>query len=207
MLLGLARPAEKIEDYQGYIHFALIAATEARVEVRSGNVGEAIAALAVCQRLRPLLTRAIPWYAVQTLVEMAEDLLRPRGSQRCARRTPGRSRDPPPPPRPRHPRATCATTSGAVGVPRRWPLRMGVVADNRGAAAPPAAHDPPRLWRDRGTARCLLQHREDTDEVDLQEARCVVPERRGCSAPPSSGCSRLHLSEQIRQSRVVPRRS
>ena len=72
MLLGLARPAENIEDYQGYIHFALIAAAEARVEVRSGNVEEAIAALAVCQRLRPLLTRAIPWYSVQTLLEMAE---------------------------------------------------------------------------------------------------------------------------------------
>ena len=71
-LLVLARPAEKIEDYQGYIHFALIAAAEARVEVRSGNPGEAIAALAVCQRLRPLLTRAMPWYAVQTLLEMAE---------------------------------------------------------------------------------------------------------------------------------------
>ncbi len=72
VLLGLARPAENIEDYQGYIHFALIAAVEARVEVRSGNIEEAIAALAVCQRLRPLLTRAIPWYSVQTLLEMAE---------------------------------------------------------------------------------------------------------------------------------------
>jgi DNA-binding CsgD family transcriptional regulator len=37
-----------------------------------GHCAEAIAALAVCQRLRPLLTRAIPWYAVQTLLEMAE---------------------------------------------------------------------------------------------------------------------------------------
>ena len=37
-----------------------------------GSREEAMAALAVCQRLRPLLTRAIPWYSVQTLCEMAE---------------------------------------------------------------------------------------------------------------------------------------
>ena len=44
-LLELARPTESIEDYQGYIHFALIAAAEARVEVKSGNVEGAIVAL------------------------------------------------------------------------------------------------------------------------------------------------------------------
>ncbi len=71
-LLGLARPAVNVEDYHGYIHYALIAAAEARIEVRSGNVDVARAALTVCQRLRPLLTRAIPWYAVQTLLEVAE---------------------------------------------------------------------------------------------------------------------------------------
>jgi len=71
-LLELSRPGANVDDYQGYIHFALIAAVEARVEVRSGNLDAARAALAVCQRLRPLLTRAIPWYAVQTQLEVTE---------------------------------------------------------------------------------------------------------------------------------------
>ena len=178
-LLELARPAENIEDYQGYIHFALIAAAEARVEVevrqrRGSNraIGHLPAPSAAPDARDPLVLRP----------DAARDggsLLRPRRSQRCARRPPGRSRDPPPPARPRHPRATRAATSGEVGGPRRRPFGLGVVADNCGAAAPPAAHDPPDPERDRGTARCLLQHREDTNYVDLQEARRVVPERGG----------------------------
>ena len=71
-LLELARPAESVEDYPGYIHFALVAAAEARRRGRVRQRRGCIVALAVCQRLRPLLTRAIPWYSVQTLLEMAE---------------------------------------------------------------------------------------------------------------------------------------
>ncbi len=70
--LELARPTESVEDYPGYIHFALVAAAEARLEAASGNDEAALVALAVCQRIRALLTRAIPWYSVQTLLEMAE---------------------------------------------------------------------------------------------------------------------------------------
>ena len=71
-LLELARQVVDVRDYQGYVNFAFVAAAEARIEIRSGNPGPARAALAVCQRLRPLLTHAIPWYSMQTLLEMAE---------------------------------------------------------------------------------------------------------------------------------------
>jgi len=71
-LLALSRQGVDAEDYHGYMNFALVAAAQARIEARTGDMELARAALAVCQRLRPLLTRAIPWYSVQTLLEMAE---------------------------------------------------------------------------------------------------------------------------------------
>ena len=69
----LAKPPmfEK-EAYRNYIDFALISAAAARLALRAGDIKGALATLAVCQRLRPLLTHAMPWYSVHTLIEMAK---------------------------------------------------------------------------------------------------------------------------------------
>ena len=54
----------------GYVASALVHAATARVAVHQGEVRQAQGQLARATRLRPLLTYALPYFAVQTLVEL-----------------------------------------------------------------------------------------------------------------------------------------
>jgi LuxR family maltose regulon positive regulatory protein len=55
----------------GYVASALVHAVAARVAVHQGDVPRVQQQLARASRLRPLLTYALPYFAVQTLVELA----------------------------------------------------------------------------------------------------------------------------------------
>jgi LuxR family transcriptional regulator, maltose regulon positive regulatory protein len=55
----------------GYVASALVHAVAARVAVHQGDLARAQQHLALATRLRPLLTYALPYFAVQTLVELS----------------------------------------------------------------------------------------------------------------------------------------
>jgi LuxR family transcriptional regulator, maltose regulon positive regulatory protein len=57
-------------ELDGYVASALVHAVAARVAVHQGEVRQAQGQLARATRLRPLLTYALPYFAVQTLVEL-----------------------------------------------------------------------------------------------------------------------------------------
>ena len=57
-------------ELDGYVASALVHAVAARVAVHQGEVGQAQQQLARATRLRPLLTYALPYFAVQTLLEL-----------------------------------------------------------------------------------------------------------------------------------------
>jgi LuxR family transcriptional regulator, maltose regulon positive regulatory protein len=57
-------------ELDGYVASALVHATTARVAVHQGDVPGAQHQLARATRLRPLLTYALPYFAVQTLLEL-----------------------------------------------------------------------------------------------------------------------------------------
>jgi LuxR family maltose regulon positive regulatory protein len=56
---------------ESYVASALTNAAGARVALHQGDVSDAKASLANAQRLRPLLTHAIPWLSVRCLLELA----------------------------------------------------------------------------------------------------------------------------------------
>jgi LuxR family transcriptional regulator, maltose regulon positive regulatory protein len=62
-------------DLDGYVASALVHAVAARVAVHQGDVPRAQHQLARATRLRPLLTYALPYFAVQTLLELARTCL------------------------------------------------------------------------------------------------------------------------------------
>jgi len=64
--------AGRLEDY---IMSSLAHAVAARTALRRGNVPAAKGHLAQAARLRPLLTHAMPWFAVQTLLELGRAYL------------------------------------------------------------------------------------------------------------------------------------
>ena len=71
--VGFVRDARAIVDddrLNDYVPTAILMAASARVALRSGDRRQAHADLVRAQRLRPLLTTALPWHAVQTLVEL-----------------------------------------------------------------------------------------------------------------------------------------
>jgi LuxR family maltose regulon positive regulatory protein len=57
---------------ESYITSGLVFAVAARVALHRGDLGLARAHLGEAQRLRPLFSHAIPWYAVETQLQMAE---------------------------------------------------------------------------------------------------------------------------------------
>ena len=57
---------------EAFVTSALAFAVAARLAMRRKDFPLARAQLAQAQRLRPLLSHAIPWYAVETLLEMSE---------------------------------------------------------------------------------------------------------------------------------------
>jgi LuxR family transcriptional regulator, maltose regulon positive regulatory protein len=74
-LVERAKPTVTAVEFHAYVGLALVTAAEVRLDLRAGDVDRARAGLATCQRLRPLLTRAFPYYSVQTLTEMARAYL------------------------------------------------------------------------------------------------------------------------------------
>jgi LuxR family maltose regulon positive regulatory protein len=62
-------------ELDGYVASALVHAVAARVAVHQGDVSRAQQQLARATRLRPLLTYALPYFAVQTLLELGRACL------------------------------------------------------------------------------------------------------------------------------------
>ena len=61
--------------FQDYLATALLVVADARLEIRAGEEARARRHLAEAQRLRPYMTRAIPYYSVKTLAEMSRAYL------------------------------------------------------------------------------------------------------------------------------------
>lgn len=76
-LLARARDTVEFEldQVRGYTEAGLMLAAGALLAARTGDAASARAALNQCQRLRPELTRALPFFAVRTLVVIARAYL------------------------------------------------------------------------------------------------------------------------------------
>jgi LuxR family maltose regulon positive regulatory protein len=72
LLIERALTLVRAERFESYMTIALVFVVAARVALHRGDVTPARSHLAEAQRLRPLLTSAIPWFAVSTMLEMAE---------------------------------------------------------------------------------------------------------------------------------------
>jgi LuxR family maltose regulon positive regulatory protein len=70
ILAGQATDVVRAGALDSYVASALVHAVAARVAVHQGDVSRAQEQLALATRLRPLLTYALPYFAVQTLVEL-----------------------------------------------------------------------------------------------------------------------------------------
>jgi LuxR family maltose regulon positive regulatory protein len=71
-LVGQALAVVRRSHIESNITTLLVVALSARVALHRGNPADARAHLGEAQRLRPLLSHAIPWYAVEALLELAE---------------------------------------------------------------------------------------------------------------------------------------
>jgi LuxR family maltose regulon positive regulatory protein len=71
-LIERALTVVRAERIEAYLTSAMVFVLAARVALHRRDVPLARSHLAEAQRLRPLLTHAIPWFAVGTLLEMAE---------------------------------------------------------------------------------------------------------------------------------------
>jgi LuxR family transcriptional regulator, maltose regulon positive regulatory protein len=74
-LVERAQPIVTAVEFHAYLPLAFLTAVEVRLELRAGDVARARAGLATCQRLRPLMTRALPYHCVKVLTEMARAYL------------------------------------------------------------------------------------------------------------------------------------
>jgi LuxR family transcriptional regulator, maltose regulon positive regulatory protein len=74
-LAGQASAAVRSGGLDGYVASALVHAVAAKVAVHQGEVPRAQEQLARATRLRPLLTYAMPYFAVQTLLELGRAYL------------------------------------------------------------------------------------------------------------------------------------
>jgi LuxR family transcriptional regulator, maltose regulon positive regulatory protein len=126
----------------GYVASALVHAVAARVAVQRGDVQGAQEQLGRAARLRPLLTYALPYFAVQTLLELG----RPGLGGRCWRQGGAAAgpRRPPAAARPRHPLHP-GRRAAVQGRHQPQRNRGGLVTDHRRAAAAAAAAHPPHL--------------------------------------------------------------
>jgi LuxR family transcriptional regulator, maltose regulon positive regulatory protein len=75
ILADQAQGVVRTGGLDGYVASALVHAVAARVAVHQGDVPHAQAQLARATRLRPLLTYALPYLAVQTLLELGRACL------------------------------------------------------------------------------------------------------------------------------------
>ena len=75
---GLVRDALELADAANLTDYAtttIVLAASARIALHGGDSATARANLATAQRLRPQLTHALPWFATQTLLELARSYL------------------------------------------------------------------------------------------------------------------------------------
>jgi LuxR family transcriptional regulator, maltose regulon positive regulatory protein len=75
ILAGQAQGVVQAGELDGYVASALVHAVVARVAVHEGDLPRAQHELARATRLRPLLTYALPYFAVQTLLELGRACL------------------------------------------------------------------------------------------------------------------------------------
>jgi hypothetical protein len=160
-----------------YIMSPLVHTVAARTALHRGNVSRAKLHLVPAARLRPLLTYAVPWGAVQTLLEMARAYLMPDDAA-GARTVLRQARDilqlrP----------DLCVLPDQAeelhakLGTTREGP--RGVDALHGRAASAPAAGDLPLLPGDRRATVRLPTHGEDPGDLDLPQARRLLAQRGG----------------------------
>jgi LuxR family transcriptional regulator, maltose regulon positive regulatory protein len=75
ILAEQAQAVVRAGELEGYVASALVQAVAARMAVHQGDVPRVQEQLALATRLRPLLTYALPYFAVQTLLELGRACL------------------------------------------------------------------------------------------------------------------------------------
>jgi LuxR family transcriptional regulator, maltose regulon positive regulatory protein len=75
ILAEQAQAVVRAGELEGFVASALVHAVAARVAVHQGDVPRVQEQLALATRLRPLLTYALPYFAVQTLLELGRACL------------------------------------------------------------------------------------------------------------------------------------
>ena len=75
ILAEQAQAVARAGELEGYVASALVHAVAARVAVHQGDVPRVQEQLALATRLRPLITYALPYLAVQTLLELGRACL------------------------------------------------------------------------------------------------------------------------------------
>ena len=173
-----------------HVTAALEAAVSARAELRRGDRDAAIRDLGTAERLRPQLSHALPWYAVQTLVQLARghlallDVSRAEAALVQARQILRR-------------RPALGVLVGQLEAveDELQPDGLRPYAESCGELdvrrAPPvaAACHAPLVSRDRRTALHLTEHGQDGGHLDLPKVRCIEP-HRGCRASSRPGARR-----------------
>ena len=168
----------------GYVASALVHAVAARVAVHQGDIAHAQQQLAQATRLRPLLTYALPYLAVQTLLELGraclalDDAAGVRVVLRQARDVVRRRPD----------LGVLPHQAEELHVQARYRPRWGprTVDTHHGrVAAAAAAVHPPVLARDRRAAVCVPAHGQDPGDIGLPQARCLLPQPGRPARPPT----------------------
>jgi LuxR family transcriptional regulator, maltose regulon positive regulatory protein len=164
--LGIVQ-ARRLDDY---IMSALVHGVAARTALHRGDPAGARERLARPARLRPLLTHAIPWLAVQTLLELGraylalDDLAGARAVLRQAQDTlqlrPKLGILP----------AQVQELRSRLDTARRAAAGTAPLTAAELRLLPPAGH-PPHLPRDRPAAVPLPQHGQDPGHLHLPQAR------------------------------------
>ena len=161
---------------------ALAYAVAARVALHRGNSARCQELLTRAQRLRPRLTYALPYFAVQTRLELARAYLTLADAGGAATMLREIDAISAPPAGPR-------SAPGRGGPAARQPddaahARSGGLDPDRGGAPPPALpRHAPLLPRDRRAPVPLSPHREVPRHGDLPQAQRGVPQRRGRPRP------------------------
>ena len=172
-----------------YATSVLAFAAAARLAVHRGDLKEADRQLTRAMRARPSCTFVLPFLAVRARLQLAKVYWRhrrPRDRPSPAARD---RRHPAPPAGPRRARRRGRGVSPDPHVERAGGSERRVAPHPGRAAAAPVPADAPHDPRDRRAAVRLPQHRQLRGQLDLPEARRLVPQRRGASRRRRSVCS------------------
>ena len=154
---------------------AIAFAASARQGLRHGDLQRARADLARAHALASRLTHALPWYAVQTDVELGH-------ADVALLDAPRRGRGSQPPPRSSDSRPRLGILAGRVDALRAELARVEALGEDRATVLTSRATASPLrtthlLPRDRGATLRLAEHGEDAGDLDLPEARRLQQER------------------------------